>query len=361
MSFFGGNKGGSSNKSTSTDTANKTQNTTTNTNTNTTPTLASYQQQPVQNYYGMVGNMVSQASQDPTIAQQFIPGASANQQLSYRNAAQLGGQNSYFGQAGSLASQAANSGPNTYGGTTVGPTTHMTAASLNDNGGVQSYMNPYMNSVINPTLAAFDQNAGAQQAALAARGAANGAFSGSRYGLQQNDLTSQLALSRAQTQGGLLDSGWNQAINAANSDAGRRQDASSFNAGAQNTSTLAQAGYDQSTGTFNAAQRDNAANRQLQAAQTMGQIGDSYGQNARGDVASQLATGQDDRSVQTDQKQAQLQYLAYLQNLLGVNGNNLIGQQQVGTGTTNDVTNATSTDVTNSSGKSYNVGGGITF
>jgi len=85
-----------------------------------------------------------------------------------------------------------------------------TAAQVGAN--AQALMNPYTQQVIDPTIAA-----GQQQLALANQGIAGqannvGAFGGSRQGVQQGVATAQTALGTQQQIGNLLSSGWGQAL-----------------------------------------------------------------------------------------------------------------------------------------------------
>jgi hypothetical protein len=219
--------------------------------------------------------------------------------------------------------------------------------------GLDNYMNPYRDQVVNTTLADFDHNAGAQRAALEAQGARNGAFGGSRFGIAQGELEGQLARGRASTEAGLLDQGFNTAAGLSQSDAANRQQASLFNAGAQNEAgqfgagalnnaslanqgasnqfALAQAGMQndaaryaadannantqgylgradqaaaqgaQATNAaslFNAQQQEAGLQRQLQASGMLGQLGNDYASNTRADLGALASMGDQQRSIE---------------------------------------------------------------
>jgi hypothetical protein len=104
---------------------------------------------------------------------------------------------------------------------------------------LQDYMNPYINDVVDTTLAGYDENAGrieAQQAAAAAR---NGAFGGSRYAVQEGITQGELARERAATESGLRSDAFNTGAGLSADDANRRQSASSTNASLQTQASLA--------------------------------------------------------------------------------------------------------------------------
>lgn len=113
----------------------------------------------------------------------------------------------------------------------------VTGQSLLD--GLNNYMNPYLSQVVDATAADYDDYAGQQRADMARRGAAAGAFGGSGYGIAQGQMEGDLARGRATTLSGLRSDAFNTALNASNLDAGRRQEAGIFNAGAQNERDLA--------------------------------------------------------------------------------------------------------------------------
>lgn len=163
-------------------------------------------------------------------------------------------------EAGATGYSAGRAGPVSVAPTTNASASNANSASMLDN--LSSYMNPYTRNVVNSTLADYDQNAGAQQAAAAAQAAKAGAFGGSRYGIEQAQLASDLARGRATTESGLLNQGFNTAAGLSQSDAANRQQTSLFNAqnatnvdlanaGAANQRALSQAGFDAQVGLAN--------------------------------------------------------------------------------------------------------------
>lgn len=99
---------------------------------------------------------------------------------------------------------------------------------------LQDYMNPYINDVVDTSLAGFDEDRGrieAQQAAAAAR---SGAFGGSRFGVQEGITQGELGRQRADLEAGLRSDAFNTGAGLSADDAGRRQSASAANAAARN-------------------------------------------------------------------------------------------------------------------------------
>lgn len=102
------------------------------------------------------------------------------------------------------------------------------SASLLD--GLQNYVNPYTDSVVNTTLAGFDENAGRTRAQQAANAAANSAFRGSRFGVREAITEGELGRERASAEAGLRNTAFNTAAGLSSQDASRRQEASLANA-----------------------------------------------------------------------------------------------------------------------------------
>lgn len=143
----------------------------------------------------------------------------------------LGGNASdYTPQTSALQQGAFNAAPNLSTSPDLGAAAGMVSGAQPVHGSslltnLSSYYNPFESAVMDPTMAAFDQQAGMTTAQQEAQGAQSQAFGGSRYGIQQAQTAGQLALARAQTQGGLLNDMYGQAVTASNEDAGRQQQA----------------------------------------------------------------------------------------------------------------------------------------
>ena len=102
---------------------------------------------------------------------------------------------------------------------------------------IDQYKNPYINDVVNTTLSDYDVNAGKTRAAQAAQAAQGGAFRGSRYALREANTEGELARGRAAADANLRSSAFDKATSLSSQDADRRQSASIFNAGQENSTS----------------------------------------------------------------------------------------------------------------------------
>jgi hypothetical protein len=251
----------------------------------TVPQNPTYALDPVKNYYAGIGNY-QQA--DPYA---FVTPPNSLQTAAYQNAASgLFGANDLYGQAASGANAVLNSAPTAvqagqtqaglanlgnaaqatpqYAGGPVaanaatagtaaqtatpdlGNAAQAQAASLLDN--LQAYQNPYTQQVVDSTLADFDNQAGINQAKMMADGARAGAFGGSRFAIAQSALLGEQERARAATAANLRSNAFNTAAGLSAQDAGFRQGANLFNAGATNQRDETRAGLQAQTGMFNA-------------------------------------------------------------------------------------------------------------
>jgi hypothetical protein len=80
---------------------------------------------------------------------------------------------------------------------------------------VGNYMNPYMGSVVAPTMQYLQQQQGQDLAKQQAQAIQAGAFGGDRAGIARATLQGQQQLAQGQTLGGLLQQGYGQALGAA--------------------------------------------------------------------------------------------------------------------------------------------------
>jgi hypothetical protein len=80
-----------------------------------------------------------------------------------------------------------------------------------------SLMNPYTTAVVNPTVTQMRQSLGKQLGTIGANAANVGAFGGSRQGIEEGTAIGQENLGEGQLVGGLLSSGYQQAMNQAQS------------------------------------------------------------------------------------------------------------------------------------------------
>ena len=83
---------------------------------------------------------------------------------------------------------------------------------------IQSYLNPYQNSVINATMANINETNGQQQQQVLGNAALQGALGGDRVGVAQSELARQQGLASNQTLAGLQSQNYSQALAAAQAD-----------------------------------------------------------------------------------------------------------------------------------------------
>ena len=79
----------------------------------------------------------------------------------------------------------------------------------------QQFMSPYQSQVMDASLAEFDRNAAIQQQQISDQAIQSGAFGGGREGVMQAEYQAGSDMNRAQLQAGLLQSGFQQAQQAA--------------------------------------------------------------------------------------------------------------------------------------------------
>lgn len=216
------------------------------------------------------------------------------------------------GQAGLISPQGYSAAPSvpgyamprTSGGGFQQPTDNpaMTAASQ-----AGAYTNPFDQSVIDTTLAGYDQNAARTMAQQEAQGAGAGALGGSRFGVEQGITAGQLALGRAQTEAQLRDTGFNTAAGLG------AQDAAAGNNMLQ----------------FNANQQDNALNRQLQAAGLLGDQANNYDANTRADLGLMGDLGTQQRDIESAYTNAPLTQLQAVGQLSGMTPYQVLTGQSV--------------------------------
>lgn len=259
--------------------------TTSNQTATTTPNTPAFATFPVQNYYDQLGQFALNTQANGG-GSQFVAPANDLQKQAYGGAQNLGGWQSLFDRSSGLANEVVASGAPRLDTATVG--------GLMENGGLDRYMSPYQQQVIDATLAGFDDQAGRDQAAYAAAGARNKAFGGSRFGVGEAQLTSDLARERAGTQAGLLDKGFQTA-------AGLAQ----FDVGQMNEHKRAQAALE-----------DTALGRKLQAAGLFASNANSSAENARSDIASQIAAGNNMYAIDQAEAMAPLEWMQAYGSLL---------------------------------------------
>lgn len=300
------------------------QKTKTKTDMTTTPVVPAWVQQPMQDFTSAVSGMMGRDATD------FVAPATALQNQAFQGAANLGGWQNNLNSASNLYNQVAGAGPNQIGTTHQAGVSNATAAGILDNG-YQQYMNPYLNDVVNTTLAGYDQTAGQQTAAAQAAAAKTGAFGGSRSAIGQAILAAQQGLGRASTEAGLRSNAFNAAMALAGADADRRQQVGLFNAGAQNQANLFNAGALNTTEGLNLGAREADLARQLQAASGLTNVGNAEASNTRGDIALQGTLGGIQREIDQAMATADWSKLQAIGQLYGyANLPMFVGQNQKG-------------------------------
>ena len=153
-----------------------------------------------------------------------------------------------------------------------------------DSAAAQQYMSPYQQGVTDISKRLAAQEGQTMQNQVAANAARNGAFGGSRFGLEQAKVYNDTGqrLSDIQTQGS--QGAYDRAMAQFNADQGRRQSADQFNASNTQAANLANAQFQQQAGQFNAGTGIQALLANQQAKNAAAQFG---GQNAM--TAQQMA------------------------------------------------------------------------
>lgn len=100
--------------------------------------------------------------------------------------------------------------------------------------GIQSYLDPQINDYVKAYNTNFDDMAGREQAAYALKGAKSQAFGGSRYGIGEAQLISDLTNKRALGEAGLRSDAWKTAADFSSRDADRANAAGIASMQAQN-------------------------------------------------------------------------------------------------------------------------------
>lgn len=242
---------------------------------------------------------------------------------------------------------------------TYDPTTYTAeqaqSYSLLDN--LEAYQNPYLQQVVDATLADFDAQAGQTRAQLMAQGARNKALGGSRFGIAQALTESELARARATQDATLRAQGFDTAARLSGEDATRRQQAEMFNVGARNdalrfgadsTNQASQfnaqsrtgvsqfnAGEANTTSRANAQLAEAAKQRALEASRVEAQIAAAKAEQARADLALQAQLAEQQRQIEMQQQNADLMALQAIGQAQALTPYEvLVGQNVTGTNVT---------------------------
>ena len=178
---------------------------------------------------------------------------------------------------------------------------------------MQSYMNPYIQTALDPTLQLMQQNAGINQRNLSQQAQRAGAFGGYRQGIQQAVQAGQDSLAQGNVIGNMYNTGYGQASQNMQTDAARKLAADQ--AGEQSRQFGANLGL-------------SGLQTQLQGAGQLGQLGQSQLNQQLGlNQAQQLAGAQQQQNVQQgldvgyqnflDQQNWAYKNLGFLSEILG--------------------------------------------
>jgi hypothetical protein len=187
------------------------------------------------------------------------------------------------------------------------------AAQLNPNE-ISPFMNPYINNVLDPTLARLLQQQREVQSGIGANAAASHMFGGSREAVMRMLADRNYRQQVGETTGNLLHSGWQHASGLASGNTDRKQAANITNAQLQTQTALGNAANNLQA-QLGQTQLDNSAvNNQMQVATLLSNLG-----------AQQRAIGQ---------QALDLPYTRLQQLISAVNGTQSGGGTSTQTGTT---------------------------
>jgi hypothetical protein len=189
-----------------------------------------------------------------------------------------------------------------------------TAASLLPN--LQSYISPYLNNVVNSSLADYDFGAGQTRAQNQLALANDDTFGGSGGAIQTALSNDAITRGRATLASQLLNQGFDTGANLANQDADRQQQMSLANLTAQNQFALANAAAQNQGQQFNAQQVEAALNRQRLAGEDLVNTANTQNQSALADAAAQAQLGEQLRQIQAAYNVAPISLLSSETGLL---------------------------------------------
>ncbi len=228
--------------------------------------------------------------------------------------------------------------------TNPGNASAITAGNVGDTD-LSKYMNPFTQSVINSSLPIMQQQLGQTLSTNAGNAVNQGAFGGSRFGVQQGTAQAQGALGMANMAAGLNSQNFTQAQAAATGDINRQLSAATTNQASQQTD-LARALQAQQS---NQAAQQAKINSDIQASSGLNSAAQTAGQQAQNAFTMQNTAGTQQMSTAQDQINAQMakfqqawgyptQQLGVLQSALGMTpyGQTTTGQSNTQTYTPTD-------------------------
>lgn len=274
----------------------------------TTPIVPEWIQTPIQGYTNQIANL---SQSDPY---SWVAPASDLQNQAFAGASDLGSRSS-VGDFGALMTA--------FSGLSEAPSYSAvsgSAQSLLD--GLDKYMSPYRDQVVNSSLADWDHNAGQQRAQADLDLAASGAFGGSGAAIGKSMVEDNLARGRQSTVANLYDQMFNTGAGLSADDAGRRQQMEVANMQAANQAAQ-----------FNAQQEAARLDRMLSAGTSLFDQSQAYDANMRSNLSTLADLGQTQRDIAQEYISAPISLLGTQTALTaGLPLNMFNGQRTVGTG-----------------------------
>lgn len=242
---------------------------------------------------GMTAKSQDLASADPST---YVAGPDALQTQASIEAGGLGGSPWNFNTAADTArAVTASSAPQT--------------KAVTADGYIDKYQNPWLKDVVNATSADLDANDGRTRAQQSLDLAGSGAFGGSGAALTQSMTEGELSRARAASLGGLRSAGFNTALQAAQADAMRQQEANTVNAG------------------LTGQQMD----RSLTAGRDLVNTSTAYDANNRANIGAKADMGTMMQGIAQKFSTAPLELQSWLKDNLSPLLQGLFGQTEVGT------------------------------
>lgn len=272
-----------------------------------TPTNPDWVTQPVQTLAGQIGGL---SNLDPY---SLVAGRNALQTQAAGTLAGLSGNNPAYGNASGLFQGLMNTSTPQVSPVSATATTG-TAASLLPN--LQSYMSPYLNNVVNSSLADYDFGAGQTRAQNQLALANDDTFGGSGGAIQTAMSNDAITRGRATLASQLLNQGFDTGANLANEDADRTQQMALANLSAQNQFALTNAAAQNQAQQFNAQQVETALNRQRLAGEDLVNTANTQNQSALADASAQASLGDQLRQIQAAYNVAPISLLSSETGLL---------------------------------------------
>ena len=199
-------------------------------------------------------------------------------------------------------------------------------------GGISRYMNPYMNDVVEATRADIEHAAkiADQQAKSAATSA--GAWGGDGEQVLRGITNANYSRDLATTIANLRSGGFQTALQAANADANRAQEASAAGASAANQRAMQEAQFRQQAQLANQAANENVRDRYLQSANLLAGLGGNQASEDLAIVDLLAGLGGTQRGINSDFRTAPISLAATEADLLSSLPLNLFtGQREQGT------------------------------